>query len=155
VREWLAEDIPSFDYGGAVVGNKPEEALLLGKARGVLAGVPFFQAVFDEVACSVSWNFKEGDEFDPYAGGTFKPVVLASVTGPCRQLLIGERTALNILSRACGIATQARKVRDIAIAEGWKGSVAGTRKTTPGLGLLRNMPSSLVDVIHTGWTCLR
>ena len=25
VAEWLAEDIPSFDYGGAVVGDKPEE----------------------------------------------------------------------------------------------------------------------------------
>lgn len=25
VKEWIAEDIPSFDYGGAVVGDKLEE----------------------------------------------------------------------------------------------------------------------------------
>lgn len=25
IEEWLAEDIPSFDYGGAVVGDKAEE----------------------------------------------------------------------------------------------------------------------------------
>lgn len=33
VRAWLAEDIPSFDYGGAVVGDKSEVALLYGKAK--------------------------------------------------------------------------------------------------------------------------
>jgi len=32
VRGWLAEDIPSFDYGGAVVGDKPESMTLFCKA---------------------------------------------------------------------------------------------------------------------------
>lgn len=65
VREWLAEDIPSFDYGGYVVGDKEEEAVLLGKADGVLAGVPFFDAVFREVGCTVQWNLPEGSSFRP------------------------------------------------------------------------------------------
>lgn len=51
VRSWLAEDVPSFDVGGAVVGRKPETAHLLAKATGVLAGVPFFNAVFAELGC--------------------------------------------------------------------------------------------------------
>jgi nicotinate-nucleotide pyrophosphorylase (carboxylating) len=32
VRDWLAEDCPSFDYGGFVVGEEPREAKLLGKS---------------------------------------------------------------------------------------------------------------------------
>ena len=30
VQAWLKEDIPSFDYGGFVVGNKKEVAILYG-----------------------------------------------------------------------------------------------------------------------------
>jgi len=65
VREWLAEDIPSFEFGGFVVGDKEEEAVLLGKADGLLAGVPFFNAVFREVHCTVEWHLKEGAQFQP------------------------------------------------------------------------------------------
>lgn len=32
VARWLAEDCPSFDYGGFVVGDAPGEAKLLGKS---------------------------------------------------------------------------------------------------------------------------
>jgi len=136
VREWLSEDIPSFDYAGAVVGEKPEEALLLGKAKGVLAGVPFFDAVFKELGCSVEWLVEEGTAFDPNSGGVFKPVSLARVTGPSRRILLGERTALNILARACGIATLSQDVMNLARSKGWKGRVAATRKTTPGFRLV-------------------
>jgi nicotinate-nucleotide pyrophosphorylase (carboxylating) len=52
VRDWLAEDVPSFDIGGAVVGETLEEALLLMKESGVVAGVPFVNAVFEELACT-------------------------------------------------------------------------------------------------------
>lgn len=93
----------------------------MGKAKGVLAGVPFFNAVFEELGCryvilykiyiinlpfSVEWKLKDGEEFDPISAGAFKPVVLARVTGPSRKVLLGERTALNVLARACGIGMQ-------------------------------------------------
>lgn len=51
VRSWLAEDIPSFDIGGAVVGAKPAAATLFIKSDGVLAGVPFFDQVFELLGC--------------------------------------------------------------------------------------------------------
>ncbi len=38
VREWLTEDIRSFDCGGFVVGDNVETAVLLCKSPGVLAG---------------------------------------------------------------------------------------------------------------------
>ena len=53
VGAWLAEDAPSFDYGGFVVGEAEREAFLFGKGsqRAVLAGVPFFTEVFEQLGC--------------------------------------------------------------------------------------------------------
>ena len=56
--------------------------------------------------------------------------------GPACKLLQGERTALNILTRASGIATHARELSNEAERLGWKGEVAGTRKTTPGFRMV-------------------
>jgi nicotinate-nucleotide pyrophosphorylase (carboxylating) len=33
ITEWLQEDIPSFDYGGYVVGEKETTAILYGKSE--------------------------------------------------------------------------------------------------------------------------
>ena len=52
-RAWLREDTPSFDYGGFVVGEQQEEAVILAKSAGVLAGAPFVEAVFKELDCKV------------------------------------------------------------------------------------------------------
>lgn len=51
VSQYLAEDVPSFDYGGYVVGEEEQEAVLYMKAEGVLAGVPFFDEVFKQLDC--------------------------------------------------------------------------------------------------------
>lgn len=53
VNVWLAEDTPSFDYGGYVVGEVEREAFLFGKGKqtAVLAGVPFFTQVFCQLGC--------------------------------------------------------------------------------------------------------
>ena len=59
---------------------------------------------------------------------------IATVSGPLRQILAAERTALNFLQRLCGVATLTRKYVD-AVA-GTKAQVLDTRKTTPGWRLL-------------------
>jgi nicotinate-nucleotide pyrophosphorylase (carboxylating) len=125
VSYWLKEDIPSFDYAGIVVGNGPDEAAILCKSSGTLAGQPFVDAIFNELGCSVSWHHSEGTNVQ--AGAE-----IARVKGPANKLLQGERTALNVLSRASGIATHARRLKESADALNWRGEVAGTRKTTPG-----------------------
>jgi len=131
IDTWLDEDIPSFDYGGYVVGEQMEKAVLLGKANGILAGVPFFTRIFTRLGCEVQWLKQEGDSIDTKQGN----VNVAYVTGPARKILLGERTALNIVSRCSGIATASRQANQIATNAGWHGTVAGTRKTTPGFRL--------------------
>ena len=130
VLQWMQDDHPSFDVGGLVVGTAPKSAQLLLKSPGVFAGKPFFDSVFEQLGCKVEWqpDAVEGTNYTDASGSN--KVCLATVTGPVNNLLRGERTALNTLSRCSGVATASRTAR--AAAGDWKGWVAGTRKTTPG-----------------------
>jgi len=131
VARWVRDDCPSTDIGGFVVGEKIETAHLLCKSSGVLAGVPFAQAVFEMMSLEVEWLIPEGTLIDVSSSAS-KKVIVAIVRGKCRNILLAERTALNTLSRASGVASQARRASDVAKAQSWRGYVAGTRKTTPG-----------------------
>ena len=131
VRSWLKEDIPAFDCAGIVVGDRVEKAVLLCKSPGVLCGRPFFDLIFSELECEVKWTVKEGAVLTP------DPVQeVCWVTGPANRLLQGERTALNMLTRASGIATYARELHEEASRLAWHGEIAGTRKTTPGFRMV-------------------
>ena len=55
--------------------------------------------------------------------------------GRARAILMGERVALNLVQRMCGVATQARTYAD-AVPAGCKTRITDTRKTTPGLRAL-------------------
>ncbi|BCS23245.1 nicotinate-nucleotide diphosphorylase (carboxylating) [Aspergillus puulaauensis] len=127
ISEWLEEDCPSFDYGGFVVGESEGEAKLLGKSEGIIAGVPFFNEVFSQLGCSVEWHHHEGEAL-PAQTKTH----VATVRGPIRKILLGERVALNILARCSGIATKTSSLVNTLHSHGWQGTLAGTRKTTPG-----------------------
>ncbi|CAO1615882.1 unnamed protein product [Sympodiomycopsis kandeliae] len=135
VSSWLTEDCPSFDYGGFVVGEELKEASLWCKTPGVLAGVPLFDEVFRQLGCSVKWHFQEG-HFIGTKGDLKCKIKAATVTGPARKLLLGERVALNTLARCSGIATTSNIFLTKARQAGFTGIVAGTRKTTPGFRLV-------------------
>eukprot|EP00736_Rhodelphis_marinus_P008340 Rmarinus@m.13299 len=128
---WLKEDMPSMDYGSYVVGDGMAEAILYCKSPGVLSGVPFFEEIFRKLGCSVTWIEEEGTMLTPA-----KKIPTATVRGPANRVLQGERLALNILSRCSGVATEARKLSDLLSEAEWHGSVAGTRKTTPGFRMV-------------------
>ncbi|XP_022108846.1 nicotinate-nucleotide pyrophosphorylase [carboxylating]-like [Acanthaster planci] len=130
VKRWLLEDTPGFDHAGFVVGDLEETAVIMCKSPGVLAGVPFVDAVFHELDCWVQWKFREGAELYDI------PCEVATVTGRARRILLGERLALNILARASGVAKKARRFTQIAQSHNWHGEIAGTRKTTPGFRMV-------------------
>lgn len=143
VAEWLAEDTPSFDYGGYVVGEVFREAFLLGKGSqpAVLAGSPFVTEIFHQLGCQVEWHIKEGDVFEPVKH-------VATVSGKARFLLLGERVALNLLARCSGIATKSKKIKDLARGYGFTGTIAGTRKTTPGFRLVEKYGMLVGGIDH-------
>ena len=81
-RTWLEEDTPSFDYGGFVVGDALEEAVILAKSAAVLAGVPFVDAIFNELDCTVEWLFTEGVKVGSNHGAS---ITVARVRGKVRH----------------------------------------------------------------------
>lgn len=80
--------------------------------------------------CRVDWKVDEGDYIENHDGEKSKFLV-AIVHGPKSSILKGERIALNVLSRSCGIATEAHVLKQ----KGFQ--VAGSRKTTPGFRLVQ------------------
>uniref|UniRef100_F6WJZ2 Nicotinate-nucleotide pyrophosphorylase [carboxylating] n=1 Tax=Callithrix jacchus TaxID=9483 RepID=F6WJZ2_CALJA len=129
VDSWLREDCPGLNYAALVSGAGPSQAALWAKSPGVLAGRPFFDAIFTRLNCQVSWFLPEGSKLVPVAR-------VAEVQGPAHCLLLGERVALNMLARCSGIASAAAAAVETARGAGWTGHVAGTRKTTPGFRLV-------------------
>lgn len=95
------------------------------RAPVVIAGLAYADAVI--AACGlppVLWRF--GDGHVGAAGG-----VLGVIEGDLRAIMRAERPLLNLLQRACGIATlTAEYVNTVA---GTRCRILHTRKTTPGL----------------------
>ena len=109
-----------------VPGTQFGTADLVARADGVVAGLPVAARVFTRLApgATITAAATDGDRVR-------RGDVLLTVRGPVRALLAAERSALNIASRASGIATHTRAWAD-AIA-GTGATVLDTRKTTPGL----------------------
>ncbi|MER7003116.1 carboxylating nicotinate-nucleotide diphosphorylase [Dactylosporangium sp. NPDC000555] len=133
VRRTLAEDLGPEGLDVTSVATVPEdqtdEADIVARADGVVAGLWVAVAVFEAVSGGTAAEVKKRDG-ERVARGD----VLATVSGPTRALLTAERSALNLLCRLSGVATHTRRWADLL--EGTKALVLDTRKTTPGLRVL-------------------
>ncbi|HEV7871294.1 MAG TPA: carboxylating nicotinate-nucleotide diphosphorylase [Modestobacter sp.] len=109
-----------------VPGSQFGTADLVARADGVVAGLPLAARVFARLAPGATLTAGAADGDRVRRGD-----VLLTVRGPVRALLAAERSALNIASRASGIATATRAWVDAVAGTG--AVVLDTRKTTPGL----------------------
>jgi len=128
IRRALVEDIGTGDVttNSIVPVNAEMKGRIIAKQDGIVAGLDVAKAVYDMVDPRVHFSTKV-DEGQRVANRD----LLASVKGPARALLAGERTALNFLGRMSGIATMTWEYMQ-AVA-GTKAVVLDTRKTAPGL----------------------
>jgi len=151
VQSWIHDDVPHFDVGGLVVGLSIQTAHLYMKSPGVFAGKPFIDSIFNELRCTVKWMdiAVEGTYFQD--ASITQKIVLAEVTGPVHQILRGERTALNTIARCSAVATISYHMRLKIMDQhpDWKGTIAGTRKTTPGSFRLVEKYGLLVGGVDT------
>ena len=128
VQAALLEDAPWGDVTSELL--IPEAAVatarLAAREPGTFAGGEVFAAAFalTDPAVEVTLHVADGAAF---AAGD----ILATVTGPARSVLQGERVALNFVQRMSGIATlTAAFVAEVAHTSA---RIVDTRKTTPGL----------------------
>eukprot|EP00817_Percolomonadidae_sp_ATCC50343_P007694 CAMPEP_0117431522 /NCGR_PEP_ID=MMETSP0758-20121206/11048_1 /TAXON_ID=63605 /ORGANISM="Percolomonas cosmopolitus, Strain AE-1 (ATCC 50343)" /LENGTH=270 /DNA_ID=CAMNT_0005220599 /DNA_START=233 /DNA_END=1045 /DNA_ORIENTATION=+ len=102
-----------------------------------ISGIPFFEEIFNEIGEGkiefLKWNYEEGDVIE--MKGKEKEEV-AKIKGPIHLILQAERLGLNLLTRCSGISTTCHQMVSYAKEKGYKGELAGTRKTTPGFRLV-------------------
>lgn len=109
-------------------------AHVVARAAGVVAGLPVVAEVLAQVGARLGLPAAVVEPAVPDGARVRPGDVLATVRGPVRTLLVGERTLLNLLSHASGVATHTRRWADAL--EGTGARVLDTRKTTPGLRAL-------------------
>ncbi|MEO1694248.1 MAG: carboxylating nicotinate-nucleotide diphosphorylase [Pseudomonadota bacterium] len=129
VRAALAEDLGltgDITTVATIPADATATAVFRSRAPGVICGLPISAATFAALSDAVTFSAQVHDGARVVAGD-----VIASVTGPARAILTGERVALNYLGRLSGVASLTRAYAD-AIAH-MKAHVIDTRKTTPGL----------------------
>jgi nicotinate-nucleotide pyrophosphorylase (carboxylating) len=128
----LAEDVGEGDRTteAIVPAGVRWHARLLLQEPGVVSGLPVLAAVFRALDADVEIAdlVEEGSQVADV------PTAIAELEGPARVLLTGERVALNLVARMCGIATLTRRYVDLV--EGTGATILDTRKTTPGLRAL-------------------
>jgi nicotinate-nucleotide pyrophosphorylase len=130
IRRAFEEDFPYGDITSeALIGpGQRSKAVLIAKEDGVIAGLDVFRRVYTllgGVECSLL--LEDGKSVSARER-------IATLTGDTRNILTGERTALNFIQRMSGIATLTD--RCVRALSGSRTKILDTRKTTPGLRYL-------------------
>ena len=117
-----------------IPGDQQATGHVVAREAGVLAGAPVIDIVLAGVAERTGGRPPAVDV--RVADGTRLQAgdVIAVVAGATQQVLMAERTLLNIMSRLSGVATHTRRWADALAGTGC--TVLDTRKTTPGLRAL-------------------
>lgn len=127
----LAEDIGKGDITSELLIPQEMQTEMLFVARDELTACGAFipDMVFTQLNTLIASQpcVEEGERV---IAGT----VLASAKGPARDMLAGERVALNLMQRMCGVATLTH--RCVEEVKHTKAVILDTRKTMPGLRML-------------------
>ena len=130
IKDALIEDIPSEDITtNSIIGKESTSTVeLLCKEEGIASGLEVFKRVFDILGdVEVKLYKSDGDK-------VYKKDKVGFLKGSTRNLLVGERVALNLLQTMSGIATLTNKyVQEINHTNA---KLLDTRKTTPNLRIL-------------------
>ena len=131
VKKALDEDLkPMGDLTTKLIeyNNKKIKAKIIAKQNGVVAGIEFCKQAFRLIGREVIFKSKIKD------GKSIKRnTIIAEILANTKTILTAERTALNFLNHASGIATT---TNNFVKRVGKKTKICCTRKTTPNLRLL-------------------
>ena len=126
VRHALQEDIGSGDVTAQLCESKTISAKLVSRETAILCGQDWFNATFDllDESIQVEWKFTDGEPI-------YSNDLVCTISGDARNILTGERTALNFLQTLSGTATTTNQYAQKLA--GTKTKLLDTRKTIPGM----------------------
>lgn len=128
LRAFLDEDVGPGDVTteSIVPAGAVAKAEIVAKSECVVSGLAVARRVFELLDPAIAWEERARSGSKVPAGTT-----LAILSGNARAILTGERLALNLLQRMCGIATATRRYVEAVAGTGCR--ILDTRKTAPGL----------------------
>jgi nicotinate-nucleotide pyrophosphorylase (carboxylating) len=129
IDRWLAEDFGDagdLTTSAFISPDTTVRAEIRSRQHGVLSGLPIVRRIAARAAGTIETEplAVDGDRVEP-------GMRVMEIRGPLSAILPVERTLLNLLGRASGVATATSRFVD-AVA-GTKAQIVDTRKTTPGL----------------------
>ncbi len=127
----LNEDLyPSGDITTNLLNNRSiSKVKIISNEKGIIGGLEFAKQTFNLLDRNIKFHIKkkEGSKVN-------KGSIIAVIEGKIKNILIGERVALNFLSHISGIATKTNKfVKKV----GKKTKICCTRKTIPNLRVIQ------------------
>jgi len=121
--QFLAEDIGKGDITSALLPKRRISVRIISRENGIIAGTTYAKEIFKLKGCNSKILKKDGSRIKPNQ-------IIMTITGDAGKILTCERTALNLLTRMSGIATQTNElVKKIPK----KVKLYATRKTASGL----------------------
>ena len=136
-KEALKEDLhPSGDITSKLLNNTNKiKARIISNSNGIIGGLDLAKQTFRIVDKKILFKIKkkEGSKIK-------KKHVIAEIIGNVKNILTGERVALNFLSHVSGIATQTNKYVD-KVRKNAK--ICCTRKTIPCLRTIQKYAVNL------------
>ena len=136
-KDALKEDLfPNGDITSKLLkNNKKLKAKIISNSNGIIGGLDLAKQTFKLIDKKISFKIKkkEGSKIR-------KRDLIAVIEGNIKNILIGERVALNFLSHVSGIAT---KTNNFVQKVGKKTKICCTRKTIPGLRVLQKYSVAL------------
>lgn len=126
---FLREDIGQGDLTSEYIVDedlKSSSSIICKSEVAVVAGLEEASTIFDICKCESNALVKDGDIVK-------NGRKVMKIEGNTRSILKAERTALNLIMRMSGIATDTKKFVDIVRTVSNDIKITGTRKTAPGL----------------------
>ena len=127
----LNEDLyPSGDITSNLLNNNIKKKLkLITNQNGVIGGLEFAKQTFKLIDKKIKFDIKKKE-----GSAIKKGNIIATIEGNIKNILTGERVALNFLSHISGIAT---KTNQFVKKVGKKSKICCTRKTIPNLRVIQ------------------
>jgi len=137
LREFLIEDCNFSDISALCIPENAEvSAKIIVKSRGYISGIEELKILFDLLKVTTNFLKEDGDEVK-------KGDIVVELRGKARDILLGERVGLNLITHMSSITTTTRKFNKIISNSGNKIKIACTRKTLPGLRIFEKKAVSL------------
>jgi len=137
LKKFLIEDNSFIDVSSnAIPKESVSSATIITKSDGYLSGLEELGILYQLLKVNVISNKEDGEQIN-------KGDIVAKIDGVSRNILLGERLGLNLMSHMSAITTTTRKFVKIIEDSGKNVKIACTRKTLPGLRLFEKKAVNL------------